>query len=764
MKFIINKEIELADSICADSKRGAIPNLLPKGDSFLQLRLSDSILIDKTLLIPLIEDNSNQVAIIHPPKWGKTINLSMLNEFYKARFDSHGKFDSSHFNNTMALFRGGLYVSDTNDGKQYSLSQTKLADEDYSLLFEYYMGRYFVIHLNFSDCKTTSSDSQFAFDSYINAYKNALHVFYKQNEAVLNIIRERIINEIQEADSEPFRYTIEKSLNLLNKLSNDQLTAADVNGRYLNDLVSLIFNYTGRQVVLLVDEYDKPLRNLIDTYDLSTSHDSIRKTEIEKATAFFHNFYIRVTTGNDYVHKVVFTGTSTILVSPASELGHFGIYDFNRHMFDSEMGFNEKDVKHMLYASCISYQDSKHIYKNLVDWYGGYEEQVYQNQEFIEKRFNPFAVVSYLSQLIDDRTVQPKPFWTTSHHDKLFDVILNSITDKNIGKIILELINGEAIISTSMAYNPLLNVIILDKWGIGESELFTAARDYGFIVSSRFSDYYYKFPNEDVRSYASTKIYKIAKSMQDPQECMKNLQMQGHKNAEEICSDTSYFDSFIEAISNYYRYKEAVVNINHESLVELVNNNYYETKCTQPNTLERNLAHALVMSGLEEELGVVINNPKCTHYITEPDNYGMLPADYAILLGFNSIYEMIHSVHSNSSSETVKYGNISVEVAKGESQILGDFNSPLEYLAYLSNNTNSYVKLVKANSPAGAGESACINGTSKIGEIALDGLVRGQHWDGDDEVLSLMTQHYTDAAENLLILCAAGENLITQEI
>ena len=77
----------------------------PYGESdFASIRRSKQFYVDKTNLIPLLEESGKQLFFVRPPRWGKSLLLSMLSSYYDV--NKKDEFDE--------LF-SGLWIGDENN-------------------------------------------------------------------------------------------------------------------------------------------------------------------------------------------------------------------------------------------------------------------------------------------------------------------------------------------------------------------------------------------------------------------------------------------------------------------------------------------------------------------------------------------------------------------------------------------------------------------------------------------------------------------------
>ena len=178
---------------------------LPIGiDNFEKLRSEDFYYIDKTGLIRELLDNWGEVNLFtRPRRFGKTLNMSMLEHFFSLNGDK-SIFD-------------GLEIS----------KETALCEE--------YMGKYPVVSISLKGIDALNFETAFERASLL-VRRAASKAYYLLKSDALN-----------EQDKANYR-----------KLLDDNMTEA-ILGDSLKVLSELLEKYHGTKVILLIDEYDVPL-------------------------------------------------------------------------------------------------------------------------------------------------------------------------------------------------------------------------------------------------------------------------------------------------------------------------------------------------------------------------------------------------------------------------------------------------------------------------------------------------------------------------
>ena len=180
---------------------------IPVGRSgFAQIRANGYYYIDKSGLIEeLLKTDATQVTLItRPRRFGKTLNMSMLAEFFDIRRDSSRLFE-------------GLSIADHKD------------------VCRDWMNRYPVLFLSFRSVDGLNFDGAYARLAAVISEVYKEHLYLMESEEV-NIF-----------DKELFKRLAEKTA-LVEEVGNS-----------LIKLTQMMAAHYGRPVILLIDEYDVPL-------------------------------------------------------------------------------------------------------------------------------------------------------------------------------------------------------------------------------------------------------------------------------------------------------------------------------------------------------------------------------------------------------------------------------------------------------------------------------------------------------------------------
>ncbi len=184
-------------------------NINLETNDFKEIIESDSLFIDKTLFIKELIDNPSPVICFpRPSKFGKSLNMSMLNYYFNIEYKNN-----TLFNGLEIMKQGDKYFKE--------------------------MNKYPVVSLSLKDTK------KITFKGFLNNYKTIMANLYLKYENILmnskvltNTEKQRIKTIIEEKEDNPER------------LPN-----------FLSYLVNYLSRYYGLQVIVLLDDYDVPIIN-----------------------------------------------------------------------------------------------------------------------------------------------------------------------------------------------------------------------------------------------------------------------------------------------------------------------------------------------------------------------------------------------------------------------------------------------------------------------------------------------------------------------
>ncbi len=249
---------------------------LPLGiDDFRKLRTSNCYYVDKTGLIEeLLEETFSVNLITRPRRFGKTLTMSMLSEFFDIRKDSRSIFE-------------GLEIA----------ACTKLCEQ--------WMNQWPVLFLTLKDIQGSTFEEAYDLLQFTISSLCMEHDYLEASEKVKN--------------ADKIRFT--RLLNQ-NGTSSDLKTALVV-------LMRMMEAHHGKPVILLVDEYDVPLAKASDHgyYDAMLN---IMRSFLGMAWKTNASLQFAVITGCLHIAKEsIFTGTNNFVSRSISDLWYNRYFGFS---------------------------------------------------------------------------------------------------------------------------------------------------------------------------------------------------------------------------------------------------------------------------------------------------------------------------------------------------------------------------------------------------------------------------------------------------
>lgn len=349
---------------------------LPVGvENFEDLVKSEYYYVDKTMFIKEMLDLKGKVNLFtRPRRFGKTLNLSMLRYFFE---DTGDKVKNEQ---NKELFRGMKIM---NAGEKYTEQ----------------MGVYPVINL------TLKSAKQEDFENAYYTMQVEIASEFDRHRSVIETGREKLTQKeyeqyIRIADEEADEKQVRGSLKLFSRC---------------------MYKITGKNTVILIDEYDVPLEN------------AYFRGFYEKMVIFIRSLFESALKTNDYLQFAVITGCLRISKeSIFTGLNHLKIISILDQQYSEHFGFTESEVLQMM-----QYYGVESRFSTMKEWYNGYtfgDTEVY----------NPWSVVNYMSDLNAKLTVFPRSYWiNTSSNDIIKDLIVRA--DRETKSQIETLLRGDTL-------------------------------------------------------------------------------------------------------------------------------------------------------------------------------------------------------------------------------------------------------------------------------------------------------------------------------
>lgn len=360
--------------------------------NYESLIMSDCFYVDKTYFIKQWWESQDDVTLItRPRRFGKTLNMSMLNCFF-----------SNKYMNRADLF------------EKFEI----WTDEKYRKL----QGTYPVINLSFADVKD---------DNFKNAKNSIISVIsdvYRTHSYLIET------DEITDAEKGVF-----KALDAYSNNTNiNKEISEDVICRAIKNLSFLLERYYGKKVLIFLDEYDTPLQ------------EAYLGGYWDEMVGFMRVFFNATFKTNPYLDRAIMTGITTAEYSAVrkfakqtsngsalaetiskesmfSDLNNLRIVSTTSNMYETCFGFTEDEVFKALDEVGIS--DRK---EDVKQWYDGFS---FGKSKDI---YNPWSITNF----IDERKL--KTYWVDTSSNELAGKLIQSASPE-VKKSMEKLLNGESI-------------------------------------------------------------------------------------------------------------------------------------------------------------------------------------------------------------------------------------------------------------------------------------------------------------------------------
>ena len=385
---------------------------LPIGVSdFKKIIQNDYYYFDKTKLIENILNEGSEVKLFtRPRRFGKTLNMSMLKYF----------FDVKDKEENRKLFEG------------LNISKSEYFDKQ---------GEFPVISISFKNYNKNDWESGF------KSVKSIVSDIYAEFEYLMEHLNKRDLKRFEDIWLEKDEGDWEKSL--------------------LN-LTRYLYNYCGKKVIILIDEYDQPIIN------------SYIRGYYKEAIDFFKNFYGTVLKDNEYLEMSVMTGILRVAKENIfSGLNNIKVHSILNKRFTEYFGILENEVEDALKDFGMEY-DLLDVQK----WYNGYlfgDTKVY----------NPWSIINFLDE------EELGAYWVNTSGNQLIQLYLQRLKNE-IFEDFSKLLNEESIfkfINESMTFDNLEANFEKNIWNLFfHSGYLTLAENYNKMRNNVSL----KIPNKEI--------------------------------------------------------------------------------------------------------------------------------------------------------------------------------------------------------------------------------------------------------------------------
>ena len=377
---------------------------------------------DKTRFIEdILEDGAQVKLFTRPRRFGKTLNMSMLKYFFDVRNKEENR----------KLF------------ENLEVSKSEYFGEQ---------GKYPVISISFRNYDEENWEEGF------KTIKTTIANAYAEHKILMDNLDKRELEKFESI--------------WLEKDEGDWKNS-------LRNLVQYLYEYYGKKVVVLIDEYDQPI---IDSYI---------KGYYDKAISFFKSFYGLVLKDNEYLEMGVMTGILRVAKENIfSGLNNLKVHTILDDKFTEYFGVAETEVVQALEDFDLEYE-----LDDVQKWYNGYL--------FGDKKvYNPWSIINFLS----DKKL--RPYWVNTSGNGLIRLYLEKLKN-DIFDDFSKLLKGESIvkrINDNMTFQNLEANFSKNIWNLFfHSGYLTLTKEYDVMKKSASI----KIPNKEISEMFSEMFIEV---------------------------------------------------------------------------------------------------------------------------------------------------------------------------------------------------------------------------------------------------------------
>ena len=318
-------------------------------EDFKEIIDKDGYFVDKTLMIKkLIESQAKVTLFTRPRRFGKTLNQFMIRRFLEdERTRSGERIDNGH------LFDG-----------------LKIAECGEEILS--HRQQYPVIFLSLKSAKQPN---------FQEAYKKLCGEIAEEFRRHQYLLEGNSLADDQK--------------NIFQKIMTEQADYGEYNDA-LKFLSECLWQYHGKNTIILIDEYDVPLEN------------AYFEGFYDKMIKFIRSLFESALKTNPYLEKSVITGCLRISKeSIFTGLNNLETDSVLHTRFGDSYGFTQEEVEELL-----AYYDLSEQLEEVKKWYDGY---LFNDFEI----YNPWSILKYVNDRKDHVTEFALPYWSNTSSNSI---------------------------------------------------------------------------------------------------------------------------------------------------------------------------------------------------------------------------------------------------------------------------------------------------------------------------------------------------------
>ena len=407
--------------------------------------VAGGIFVDKTLLIAdLFRDGAEALLITRPRRWGKTLNMSMLYHFLRCEVRENA---TTHKLETLRPHEG--FFDNLNIGKKYPE------------LIDSHQGRWPVISLTLKGVRNNDLPTieQNFKDIFAAVYSR--HGYLDDWLCTLGKKRTAVAKDKYFAD------VLEGNVSLAGLQ------------KALSFLTELLYEYHGRKVFVLLDEYDAPLNNTFPKPAL-----------YEEVLSFMRGLLGDCFKDNPYLEKGIMTGILRVVKADLfSGLNNFKEYSLLHKGYAEHFGFTDAEVSDLFAHPRVStlIEAPAPAPDAIKAWYNGYTIGGITI-------YNPWSIMNCVTE-----RGRLGLYWVATGSDTLLRDLL-----KDNGHLIYQVKQLLAQDSIQVAISPHINMLDMDLtlkfWSLMLAAGYATLAEETPTLSATTCPCWIRIPNMEVRA------------------------------------------------------------------------------------------------------------------------------------------------------------------------------------------------------------------------------------------------------------------------
>ncbi len=294
--------------------------------------------VDKTAFIYEFFTSSSYISLMPRPKrFGKTLNLSMLEYFFDVN-----KKDSAR------LF------------SEFEISNNKE-------FCERHQNKYPVVNISLKDVKETN------WENCLDRFKKTISELYESHKYLLKSKKIDSLGKLA-----------------IKNITNCTATETDYKSS-LKDLSRYLKLHFEKDVIILVDEYDAPIISAFKNTPKPIKGKKGETSYYENVVNFMQTFLGSAFKGNNNLERGLLTGVMRVgRESIFSEWNNFDVFGITSTYFADTFGFTQSETEKIL-----TYFGLQSHIEDVGKWYNGYKIGN------VAQIYNPWSIVNYIAHVND---------------------------------------------------------------------------------------------------------------------------------------------------------------------------------------------------------------------------------------------------------------------------------------------------------------------------------------------------------------------------